>query len=376
MSARGRSLVYAVAAVFCAGLIAFAAHAVKNRRGHSGSSSSPVAVAADEGVRIGEPIPLEDLTLFPIFSAAQTDPGPMTTLAAALGAGVAEVREVGSEEAAPSSTRHTRHGRERSGPVVNTLVIANHGDKAIYVLAGTVVKGGNQDRQIAQDFVVAARSTVPVDAFCVEQGRWTGEREGVGTQGKFEAVEALANSSVRAAGQYESSQGEVWAEVAKVNSAHGKQKASGTLMATLDDAEVKAAREGLAKRIGQALARTRPSDELVGMAYAVNGQVRGVRWFASHELFQLFQGTLANTAASDALTARGGAAPKPAPPMAAADVGSFMREIDRAKAEEKATSTGNVNAYKKAKAGYGSSTTYKPKAAAAPVPLSSDYVAK
>ncbi|MBK8998782.1 MAG: hypothetical protein IPM35_23920 [Myxococcales bacterium] len=53
-----------------------------------------------------------------------------------------------------------------------------------------------------------------------------------------------------------------------------------------------------------------------------------------------------------------------------------MREIDRAKAEEKSTSAGNVNAYKKAKAGYGSSTTYKPKAAAAPVPLSSDYVAK
>ncbi len=376
MSARGRSLVYAVAAVFCAGLIAFAAHAVKNRRGHSGDASSPVAVAADGGVRIGEPIVLEDLTLFPIFSATQTDPGPMTTLAAALGAGAAEVREVGAEEAAPSSSRHTRHGRERSGPVVNTLVIANHGDKAIYVLAGTVVKGGNQDRQIAQDFVVAARTTVPVDAFCVEQGRWTGEREGVGTQGKFEAVEALANSKVRAAGQYESSQGEVWAEVAKVNSAHGKQKASGTLMATLDDAEVKAAREGLSKRISQALGKARPSDELVGMAYAVNGQVRGVRWFASHELFLLFQGTLANTAASDALTARGGAAPKPAPPMAAADVGGFMREIDRAKAEEKNTSAGNVNAYKKAKAGYGSSTTYKPSPAKAAVPLSSDYVAK
>ncbi|MBK8998783.1 MAG: hypothetical protein IPM35_23925 [Myxococcales bacterium] len=272
MSARGRSLVYAVAAVFCAGLIAFAAHAVKNRRGHPGSSASPIAVAADGGVRIGEPIALEDLTLFPIFSATQTDPGPMTTLGAALGAGAAEVREVGSEEAAPSSTRHTRHGRERSGPVVNTLVIANHGDKAIYVLAGTVVKGGNQDRQIAQDFVVAARSTVPVDAFCVEQGRWTGEREGVGTQGKFEAVEQLANAKVRAAGQYESSQGEVWAEVAKVNSAHGKQKASGTLMATLDDAEVKAAREGLSKRIAQALGKARPSDELVGMAYAVTAR--------------------------------------------------------------------------------------------------------
>jgi hypothetical protein len=379
MSARGRSLVYAVAAVFCAGLIAFAAHAVKSRRGGApggalGGADTPAVAVAGAGVRIGEPVTLDDLTLFPIFASEQKDPGPITTLAAALSAGLAEVREVGATQGVDSPS--SRHHQRVAGPTVNTLVIANSGDTPIYVLAGTVVKGGNQDRQIAQDFVVAARSTVPVDAFCVEQGRWTGEREGVGTRGKFEAVEQLASAKVRAAGQYESNQGEVWSEVAKVNKAHGKNAASGTLMASLDDAELKGQRAGLSKRIADALAKARPSDELVGMAYAVNGQVRGLRWFASHQLFELFQGTLVNTAASDVLTARGGAAPKVAPPMAAADVGRFMREIDQEKAEQKATRAGNVNSYKKAKAGYGSSTTYKPSPKAAAVPLSSDYVAK
>lgn len=379
MSARGRSLVYAVAAVFCAALVAVAAQAVKNRHRGSGAPATPAVAVAAAGVRIGEPVTLDDLTLFPIFSSDQQDPGPITTLPAALAAGVAEVREVGAQESAPPEAGgrfRSRHHQRATGPTVNTLVIANSGDTPIYVLAGTVVKGGNQDRQIAQDFVVAARSTVPVDAFCVEQGRWTGVRDGVGTHGKFEAVSELAHANVRAAGQYESSQGEVWSEVAKVNSAHKKQAASGTLMATLDDAELKEQRANLSKRVGDALAKARPSDELVGMAYAVNGQVRGVRWFASHQLFELFQGTLVSTAASDALSARGGAAAKPAPPMVAGDVSRFMQDIDQAKAEEKATSAGNVNRYKKAKTGYGSSTSYKPKAAAAPVPLSSDYVGK
>ncbi|MBK7585103.1 MAG: hypothetical protein IPI67_33555 [Myxococcales bacterium] len=382
MNARGRSLVYAIAAVFAAGLIAFAAHAVKTRRsGATGDGSLGMTSARAAGMRIGEPIALDDLSIFPIFSADQQDPGSMTTLPLALAAGVAEVREVGGQAAdqAPNSNREGEGQAELPlgpGPTVNTLVIANNGDTPIYVLAGTVVKGGNQDRQIAQDFVVGARATVPVEAFCVEHGRWTGERDGVGTRGKFESEGALANAKVRAAGQYESNQSEVWSEVAKVNAAHGKHAASGTLMATLDDAQLSRERAELGKRIEGALASARPSDELIGMAYAVGGRVKGVRWFASHQLFELFRATLVGTAAVDALTERGGAAPKPAPAMVAGDVGRFMRDIDGAKPEQKATRAGNVNSYKKAKAGYGSSTLYKPSPAATQIPLSRDYVGK
>ena len=43
---------------------------------------------------------------------------------------------------------------------MNTLVIENKGDVPIYVLAGTVVKGGKQDRQIGQDFIIEGKKTV------------------------------------------------------------------------------------------------------------------------------------------------------------------------------------------------------------------------
>jgi len=100
---------------------------------------------------------------------------------------------------------------------VNRLMIDNKGDKAILVLAGTLVKGGKQDRVIAQDFIIPPKQTVPVDAFCVEQGRWVASRGGQANDGTFASQNALANSPVRAAANFEADQSKVWDKVAKEN---------------------------------------------------------------------------------------------------------------------------------------------------------------
>ncbi len=355
----------------CVVVLGFFAVAIRRPRGAVTPEGEVPGIALQTGtdVRIGESVVVDDVTLFPVYATFQRDPGPITTLPAALGAGTAEVRELGSDSSGFAVER-------RAGPQVNTLLIDNRGDLPVYVLGGTVVKGGNQDRQIGQDFIVAAHTQVPVDAFCVEHGRWNGNRDGSATGGKFVAMDQLAVSSVRVAGQYESNQGEVWAEVAKVNSTAGKSAASGTLLATLDDTELVAKRRELSRRLLAKLAEVAPQAELVGTAYAVGGSVRGVRWFASHRLFGMFQETLANTAAADAIAARGGTAPRTPPRLDAKDVKRFMAEIDSARAEDKSTQAGNVNTYRKAKAGYGSSTNYKPAAAAPPMPISKDYAAK
>src|SRR4029079_8804388 len=127
------------------------------------------------------------------------------TLAQAQEKGVATIRETGGERAAQQADnvaqQHESNGlgqqRAGGGGEVNRLVIDNKGDKAIFVLAGTLVKGGKQDRQIAQDFIIPPGKTVPVDAFCVEHGRWTANREGKGTDGLFEAQKVLAVKEVR-----------------------------------------------------------------------------------------------------------------------------------------------------------------------------------
>jgi hypothetical protein len=306
----------------------------------------------EEKLRVGPAETFDELAVFPLYSDKQHDIGPVRTLPDALAKGDADVRE---EESAS----------------VGKLTIENKGKVAIYVLAGTVVKGGNQDRQIGQDFVIAPKTTIAADAFCVEHGRWSGEREGVATRGRFTALDQLATSSVRAAGQYEQNQGKVWAKVGEVNDKNGKQTESGSLLASLDDRKISGKRDALARRVNERLAKLPHRAHLVGFGYAVNGRVRGVRWFSSSRLFQTLQGILVNTAAADGITASAGAEKKPAPAPAA--LIRFVKDVERAAAEERATPGVNANAYKKAKAGYGSST--KLPAAPAIAPVSKDYIA-
>ena len=312
-------------------------------------------------VRVGEPLVVENLTIFPMHGAPEQNPIALTTLDAALAKGDAVVSEMGGDA-------------RGDGAEVNRLQIANKGKLPIYVLAGTIVKGGKQDRQIGQDFVIEQGKKVAVDAFCVEQGRWTTERAGRATGGKFSAGKGLSQSSVRGAAQYKRDQGEVWSKVSEVNAAYKKSAPSGTLMATLDDANLGKRRAALVHQLDAALKRAEAQAPVVGLGYAVDGKVRNVRWFQSANAFSLFRGTLLESAALDALTAQQAGSKPNAPKVEAAAVDSFISDVEAAKGEERDTAAQNRNEYKEGKSGYGSKTRLKSAPAAAPI--SQDYLAK
>jgi hypothetical protein len=248
------------------------------------------------------------------------------------------------------------------------------------------VKGGNQDRQIGQDFIIESKQTTPVDAFCVEHGRWNGQRNGQATAGQFGTSEVLATSKVRAAGQYKKSQGEVWSKVSEANSANHQAPASDTFLASVDDATLKRQRTELAAKIETALGTVQPQQELVGIAYAIDGDVRGVRWFAHHDVFEMVRKKLVNGIAFDAIVASAEAqaqhrppSTKPAPAPAAVE--AFVKSVDTAAvSEQRDTAGANVNEYKESAAAYGSKTMFKgaaSKPGASPrKPVSSDFTAK
>lgn len=353
----------------------------------------PPGILLDENHRVGSPHVAGNLAVFPIYAKTQQEIGEFTTLDAALEKGTAVVRELGAEAQPPPAPGAQGVMTNASGdaPRVNTLVIENKGKLPILVLAGTVVKGGKQDRQIGEDFVISAGSTTPVDAYCVERGRWNGERDGQNTGGVFQATKMLATSKVRAAGQHQKNQSGVWAEVSAVNAANKKSSASDTLMATLDDKEVAAKRAAVAGKVNGFLGSAEQKERIVGLAYAVDGKVRSVRWFWSHTLFELHRDTLVQTAAVEALTAEsaGGAGAAKAPAIAPGAVVQFIADIKRSAEEARTTRAGNVNAYRASEQGYGSKTmmppaaaspTAMPEAAAAPVtpvtPVTVDFVAK
>lgn len=386
-------------------------------------NDTPTAPAFGEPVRVGP------LTVYPITLDDQVDPGPIISLEQALERGVAEVREVSNDApdsagaaadepdeatAAPNRRRHLQARAVRAdvppegdlaelvnevqqvqvqargnglrqvrggGATVGTLVIENKGDAAIFVLAGTVVKGGNQDRQIGQDFVVDAGQTVPVDAFCVERGRWNDQRDGAATAGQFAAAGVLATSKVRAAGQYKSDQGEVWANVSKANAAHAKSHASDSLFATLDDPEVRAKLDALAADAGAALGRAADADALVGFAYAIDGRLQGARVFSHRRVFGLFRDQLLRTAAIDALTAEAAASAEGraiadvAPPKVAT-LDALVAEIDAEEpAARKATAGSNDNIYQESERVWSSKTVLRAADTKAR-PLAVDYLVK
>jgi hypothetical protein len=316
---------------------------------------------------IGKGEVLGNLVVYPVTSHAQIDVGPLVALDDALASGAAEVREVDG------------------GGSVNTLVIENKGTVPIFVLAGTVVKGGKQDRQIGQDFIIDSKATTPVDAFCVEHGRWNAQRNGQGTAGRFRTADVVATSKVRAAGQYKKNQGEVWSKVGEATSSLHTQTASGTFVAAVDDVALARERGALAARIEQALAAVTPQDDVVGVGYAIDGEIRGVRWFAHHKIFAMQEKKLVNGIALEAITAKAeaqaagrAASSKPAP--APADVYHFVDDVEKQPVEEaRDTPAANVNHYKESPDAYGSSTMMKPsgKSGGSPAkPVSADFTKK
>ena len=343
-----------------------------------------------DGYTVGAAKVIGNLAVFPVYASVQENFGDFTTLDAALERGTADVRELGPAAGSAAPRQDDEPVQQRidepvqqridepiqqqvrggDGAQVNTLVIENKGELPILVLAGTIVKGGKQDRQIGQDFVVAAKQTVPVDAFCVEHGRWTGVRDGSATGGKFSTMKVLATAKVREAGQYKRDQSEVWSKVGEVNRAHKQQTASDTLVASVENGEVAKRREALAREATSYLGAVESAEDVVGLAYAVDGRVRGVRLFMNRKLFSMFQDTLAGTAAQDALTAEeeARAAGKPVPPGAAAPeaVERFITGVQAAKAEEQSTRAGNVNSYQFSDEGYGSAVHAASPAADAP----------
>src|SRR5215467_14787517 len=96
---------------------------------------------------------------------------------------------------------------------VNELAIRNLSNQDVYVQAGDIVRGGDQDRMISVDFIVPPRSgRMPIAAFCVESGRWSkrGNEESAGFSSSDNMV---AMKELKLAAKVDNSQQAVWQNV-------------------------------------------------------------------------------------------------------------------------------------------------------------------
>jgi hypothetical protein len=109
----------------------------------------PQARAGDQ--RVSGPYTHDNLTIFLVHGASSQGPVPLT-LDEALGKGNVKVHETGT---------------------VGELEIENTGEEEVFVHAGDIVKGGQQDRVVTASLIMKAKSgRLPLAVFCVESGRW------------------------------------------------------------------------------------------------------------------------------------------------------------------------------------------------------------
>jgi hypothetical protein len=226
---------------------------------------------------------------------------------------------------------------------VNELSVENVSpDVDVYIQAGDIVKGGQQDRILAFDLIVPPKSgKVSIASFCCEAGRW--RQRGGEAVAQFGASGNVANSKdLKVAAQSAmKSQDLVWMKVKEAQMKLGKNvgqavenRASPTsLQLTLEDKKLLEEVD----RYGKALAKAPDGKEdVIGYAVAINGKVEEADVYGSHALFLKLWPKLLNGSATEALAEKEKGKKFGAPSAEA--VKKFLAEVAQGKKTEKEVS--------------------------------------
>src|SRR5262249_40141610 len=117
--------------------------------------------------KLGAPVTVGNLTVFPVTASAWPDDSKFITLDEGLKSGNLRITELG---AGPGSSRGGSDGAQ-----VNKLSLTNRTGRTLILLAGEMLIGGKQDRIVDQGQLVPSdEGPVALAVFCVEHGRWHG----------------------------------------------------------------------------------------------------------------------------------------------------------------------------------------------------------
>jgi hypothetical protein len=255
---------------------------------------------------------------------------------------------------------------------VNQLEIENVGDDEVFVQSGDIVKGGKQDRTLMVSLLLPPKSgTIPIASFCVEQGRWTAR--GREDARSFSAASASVPSrelklamkapipaapppdglsavpsrqqalgDVGEAAETGMRQQQVWESVrttqSKLTGSLGAQvrsvQSASSLQLALENEKLLAAQKGYVKALKGA---GESEDDIVGFAFAVNGEINSADVYPSNGLFRKMWTKLLTAGAIEAIGHKD--EPAVAPPSGDA-VHAFLAAAESGKSNEKALNAG------------------------------------
>lgn len=280
---------------------------------------------AAAGLELGESIEHDGLQIVPVLSLEPRQDDHYITLDEGLKAGTIEILETGVASANASDDASI----ESSGNQVNQVIVVNRCDKPLYLMPGEIILGGDQDRSIAEEYLIAAGGKpTPVQVFCVEHGRWGNRASSANAQllaqvadninaesmhdeplintlskkadkDQFVASPTVANKSVRIAVQQSADQSRVWEEVAKVNAKSGAQSQSGSLTYNYTQKATTQRLEPYRRALREPIAEI---PNIVGVVVVIDGKPESVDVFGSTPLFKKLWPKLLEGYALDAAT--------------------------------------------------------------------------
>lgn len=200
---------------------------------------------------------------------------------------------------------------------VNELSVHNISKDTIIIICGDVVEGGQQDRIIEDDMVLAPKSgKKTVNVFCVESGRWTrrAQTEGIADQNISEVTiqryEAAANKpaefksyyskgtmSLRRVVEKEKDQSQVWSKVEEINEKNKTKTTTSTYTAISSSDSFTTKLNGYLKFYANKL----NNPNIIGVIIVSGNKVLGCDLFASNALFRGQYQSLLHSYATEAI---------------------------------------------------------------------------
>ena len=272
---------------------------------------------ADE-YRVSGPVVHANLAIYLVHGTSAAGAVPLT-LDEALRKGAVKVHETGN---------------------VSELQIENLGTDEVFIQAGDIVKGGQQDRVLSVSLVLPPKSgRLPIASFCVEQGRWSARgKEDVKTFATATASvpSREAKLAIRAPaapiGPFSSGQDrtaarsavpaspqqQVWARVRKVQDgltanlgAPVRAAASqSSLQLSLENEKLKDAQDAYLKVL---LKQGEAADDVVGYVFAIDGKLNSAEVYPSNGLFRKMWPKLLKASITEAIGQKTSGAAEPVP---------------------------------------------------------------
>ena len=272
-----------------------------------------IAAAQSGNYTVSAPYTYKNLSIFLIHGKDESKKGNIMTLQEAMEKTLFRVYETGE---------------------VNELEVENLSKEFdVFIQSGDIVKGGRQDRILAVSIIIPARSgRVKIDSFCVEHGRWTKRGEEDST--KFTSSnDRIVTKELKIAANSSRSQQEVWNKVSEAQANLGKNvggsvtgASASSLQLSLEDKKVVANIDEYIRKLGSIVDG---KSDVIGYAFAVNGQINSADIYVSNGLFKKLWPKMLKASATEAVAAQRGI--RLADPVKATAIKGFLDDAEKAK---------------------------------------------